>query len=153
MHQTKEMQRSSFEFQIALAKEYNLPVIVHSRDAMDETLEILQKYKPLTGIMHCFPGNRAAAKKVIDLGFYISFAGNVTYKKAFDLHESGAYVPLDRLLLETDAPFLSPVPVRGEKNRSEYVVHTYKFIADLRRIPLSAVTDAVTANFKGLLKN
>ena len=102
--------------------------------------------------MHCFQGDSAAAKRVLDLGFYISFAGNVTYKNARDLHDAAAYVPVDRLLVETDAPFLTPVPMRGKKNRPEYVKHTYEFLADLKREKISPLIDSVYENFKELIK-
>jgi TatD DNase family protein len=145
--QAAETQERSFRFQIELANRYGLPVIVHSRDAMEETVAILLDYPGTSGIMHCFPGDRDAAKKVLDLGFYISFAGNVTFKNAETLHDSAVYVPLDRLLIETDAPFLAPVPMRGKKNRPEYVVHTYRFIAGLRGEPLDRIAGAVYENF------
>ncbi|OHD65021.1 MAG: hypothetical protein A2176_04530 [Spirochaetes bacterium RBG_13_51_14] len=147
MRQPRESQARSFRFQIDLANRHGLPLIVHSRDAMDDTLGILRDYGATAGIMHCFPGDRSAARRVLDLGFYISFAGNVTYRSAAALHDSASYVPLDRLLIETDAPFLSPVPVRGKKNRPENVVHTYRFIAELRGEHLDRVIEAVRMNF------
>lgn len=150
MHQPEEMQRQSFEYQIRLAKEWGLPVIVHSRDAMEATLEILRAARPPSGVMHCFSGNADAARKVLDLGFTLSFAGNLTYPKARDLQEAAAYAPLDRLLLETDAPFLTPVPLRGRPNRPSYVAHIYKFLADLKKTGLSAVEDALHKSFMKL---
>lgn len=147
MRQPEEMQKQSFEYQIDLAARHDLPVIVHSRDAMEDTITILKKKSPPKGIMHCFPGSPADAKRLLDLGFYLSFAGNVTYKKAEVLHQSAQYVPLDRLLVETDAPFLTPVPHRGKKNRPHYVKHTYEFIAELRKEPLSTIKEAVWENF------
>jgi TatD DNase family protein len=148
-----EMQIRSFRFQIELARKHGLPVIVHSRDAMEETLAILGEYPGTVGIMHCFSGDAAAARRVLDLGFLLSFAGNVTYSSARVLHEAAAYVPLDRLLVETDAPFLTPVPLRGKKNRPDYVIHTYRFIAELRHEPLSRVADAVRENFRGMVSH
>ncbi len=97
--------------------------------------------------MHCFPGDKAAAKKALDLGFYISYAGNVTFNKATELHESAEYVPLNRILLETDAPFLTPMPYRGKKNRPEYVSHIYKFIAELKNIPEQKLIEEIYNNF------
>ncbi len=146
-------QERSFRFQIALANRLGLPVIVHSRDAMDETLALLSEYPGTAGIMHCFSGDREAARKVLDLGFYLSFAGNVTYRSATALHESAAYVPLDRLLVETDAPFLAPVPLRGKKNRSEYIIHTYRYIAGLRGEPVERIAGAVYENFMEIVSN
>jgi len=152
MRQTLDMQIQSFEYQVEEAVKWGLPVIVHSRDAMDDTLRILRDKRPVVGIMHCFSGNRDIAKRVLDLGFYISFAGNLTYKKATDLHEAASFVPSDRLLLETDSPFLTPVPLRGKKNRSEYVIHTYEFIAKLRKEGISKLKDSIYQNFNNLIK-
>ena len=152
MHQPREMQIQSFEHQLDLAKRWDLPIIVHSRDAMEETLSILKKKAPEVGLMHCFPGDKKIAKRVLDLGFYISYAGNLTYKKANTLHESALYIPEDRILLETDAPFLTPVPFRGKDNRPEYVIHTYKYLAELRKVSLSQLKDNIYDNFMSLLK-
>ena len=147
MHQPAAMQQRSFEFQIGLAQRHGVPVIVHSREAMDDTVAILKRLKPGKGIMHCFSGDSTAAAGILDLGMYISFAGNLTYKNAHELHDAAKYVPLDRMLLETDAPFLTPVPFRGKKNRPHYVSHTYKFLAQLRGEKLSSIEDAVYRNF------
>ncbi len=147
MRQPKAKQKASFEHQIAIAKEHNLPVIVHSRDAMNETIDILRAMKPGKGIMHCFSGNREAAREILELGFFISFAGNLTYKNARELHESAAYIPLDKMLLETDAPFLSPVPVRGRTNLPAHIRHTYTFLSQLRNETPAAITEQITENF------
>ena len=152
MHQPKEMQINSFEKQIDIAKKHKLPLIIHSREAMDESLNILKNKKYGHGIMHCFAGDSKTSKRVLDMGFMISFAGNVTYKNAVELHDAAAYVPLDRILLETDSPFLSPVPLRGKPNLPENIKHTYKFIASLKKIPLTKLEDSVTENFTGLIK-
>ncbi len=152
MHQPADMQRRSFEFQLDLAARHNLPVIVHSRDAAEDALAILRAKKPPLGVMHCFSGDGAMAKRFLDLGFYISFAGNLTYRTAADLHDAASYVPMDRLLLETDAPFLTPVPLRGKKNRPEYVVHTYEFIAALRKEPVPSLQELVFQNFTALTR-
>lgn len=152
MHQPKEMQINSFEKQIELAKKHKLPLIVHSREAMEQTLEILKNRRCGCGIMHCFAGDSAAAKRVLDMGFMISFAGNVTYKNAVELHDAASYVPLDRMLLETDSPFLTPVPLRGKPNVPEYIKNTYRFVAELKKIPLSKLEDSVTENFRGFIR-
>ncbi|MCX8123807.1 MAG: TatD family hydrolase [Spirochaetes bacterium] len=151
MRQPKKMQQESFHAQIQLAKKYNLPVIVHSRDAMEDTYAILKEYTPLVGIIHCFSGDHADAKKFIDLGFYISFAGNVTYKTATTLQQAAQYVPLDRLLLETDAPFLTPVPFRGKPNHPGLVSYTYNFVSSLKKVSLSNCIDNIAQNFSNLL--
>ncbi len=148
MRQERDVQVSSFIFQIDLANRCGLPVIVHSREAMDETLGILKKESRTAGIMHCFPGGKKAARDVLDLGMYISFAGNVTYRAAAELHESAQYIPLNKLLVETDAPFLTPVPLRGKKNRTEHVIHTYRYLSELRKEPLELIVSTVRANFR-----
>ncbi|MCP4138244.1 MAG: TatD family hydrolase [bacterium] len=152
LRQEKEMQQKSFEHHIEEAKKWNLPLITHSREAMADTIAMFKNNNPGRILMHCFPGDSKAAKEILDLGGYISFAGNVTYKKAVELHDSAAYVPLDRLLVETDAPFLTPVPFRGKKNKPEYVINTYKYIADLRNEPLEKLVDEVHKNFVSLTK-
>ncbi|MEJ5363182.1 MAG: TatD family hydrolase [Spirochaetota bacterium] len=151
MRQPKAMQQQSFHTQIQLAKKYNLPVIVHSRDAMDDTYAILKELIPLKGIIHCFSGTPSDARKFIDLGFYISFAGNVTYKTATNLQDAAQYVPFDRMLLETDAPFLTPIPHRGKPNHPGMVIHTYHFIAALKKAALSNCIDNIAQNFSNLL--
>ena len=151
-HQTKEMQKESFIKQIEIAKQWDLPIIIHSREAFDDTIQILKDTKISNGIFHCFPGDRKMAKQALDLGFHLSFAGNLTFKKATELHDSAKYVPLDRLFLETDAPFLTPVPHRGKKNLPEYVIHTYKFIADLRGDSLTKIEDSISENFVNFRK-
>lgn len=148
MHQPKDMQHNSFEFQIDLAAACGLPLVVHSRDAMDETIAVLKAKAPQPGIMHCFSGTPDSARRVMDLGFYLSFAGNVTYPKALDLQNSVRYTPLDRILVETDAPFLTPVPHRGKKNNSSFILHTYRFLADLKKVPLEKFAAAVNDNFE-----
>jgi len=152
MHQPEKMQRESFEAQIDIAKKHKLPVIVHIRDAMDAGLEIMRRKQAVNGIMHCFSGDSAVAKKVLDMGFMISFAGNVTYKNAVELHDAAAYVPLDRILLETDSPFLTPVPLRGKPNTPEYIKHTYKFVADLKKVTMQKLEDSVIENFEKMIR-
>lgn len=147
MKQKREMQEHSFMFQLELAEKYGLPVIIHSRDAMERTLEIIKETAPVRGIMHCFPGDEKDARGALDLGLTVSFAGNVTYKNAGELHRSASFVPLDRMIIETDAPFLTPVPLRGKKNLPWYIVNTYRFIADLKKVNLSKLEDAVYENF------
>jgi len=157
MYQPKEMQIHSFETQIDIAKKHKLPLIIHCRnamnssdamnDAMNETVQILKDKKYNYGIMHCFAGDSKAAKLVLDMGFVLSFAGNVTYKKAVELHDAAKYVPLDKLLLETDSPFLTPEPERGKSNTPEMVKHTYKFVANLKKVSLSKLEESITENF------
>lgn len=150
MRQPREAQLRSFEYQAGLAREWNLPLIVHSRDAMYDSITLLKESGPTRGVMHCFSGGVQAARQMLDLGFYISFAGNLTYKSAVEMQEAARFVPLDRLLLETDASFLSPVPLRGKRNRPENVAYIYEFCAALRREPLAKLAEAVLSNFTAI---
>jgi TatD DNase family protein len=151
MRRPEEEQINSFIRQIRISKKFSLPLIIHSRDAFNETISVLKSEKASTGIFHCFPGGIEEARIALDLGFYISYAGNVTYSKAVNLHESAAFVPMDKILLETDSPFLSPVPVRGRHNRPENIIHTYKFISELRKISLTLLEDSVMENFSKII--
>ncbi|MBN2041507.1 MAG: TatD family hydrolase [Spirochaetes bacterium] len=153
MRQPKNIQKNSFEYQLDVAEKNNLPVIIHSRDAEKDTLEILRNKKPGIGIMHCFSGDSKSAKKFLDLGFFISFAGNLTYKNAANLHDAASFIPLDRLLLETDAPFLTPVPFRGKSNRPDYVINTYNFIAELRNDNIEKIKTEIYNNFMNICSN
>lgn len=154
-HSPRDTQREVFQRQISKAKELELPIIVHSRDANDETVEILRGEYPadLTGmsgppgVMHCFGGTAETAKQLLDIGFYISFAGNVTFKKAEDLREAARFVPLNRMLVETDCPFLTPVPFRGKRNEPSYVVHTARFLAEMLGIEFEVFAKQTTDNF------
>ncbi len=152
LRRPKEEQTNSFIRQIRISKKFSLPIVIHSRDAFEDTISILKSENASYGIFHCFPGGIEEARKALDLGFYISYAGNVTYNKAVNLHESAAYVPLDKILLETDSPFLSPVPVRGRQNRPENIIHTYKFISDLKKISMEKLEDSVMENFSKIIR-
>lgn len=152
----REVQRAVFARQLRLAREAGLPVVIHSREADDETVEILRAEwsgAERGGIMHCFGGGARMAEEVLELGFVISFAGNVTFKKAEPLREVARLVPLERLLIETDCPFLTPVPFRGRRNEPAYVVETARFLAELRGVEpeeLGRVTSDNFARFFGL---
>lgn len=155
-HSPRDVQRQVFKRQIRLAKELNLPIIVHSRDADDETVEILENecsYADFRGgIMHCFGGSPAMAESLMRTGFLISFAGNVTFKKADDLREAARVVPLERLLIETDCPFLTPVPFRGKRNEPAFVVHTARFLADFYGVEIEKLAARTTGNFLDFFK-
>ncbi|MBV8857095.1 MAG: TatD family hydrolase [Acidobacteria bacterium] len=149
----REVQREVFARQLRLAKSLALPVIIHSREADDDTLEILRHEYAETvrgGVMHCFGGGPALAEGALALGFYISFAGNVTFKKADALREVARTVPLDRLLVETDCPYLAPVPHRGRRNEPAYVAATARFLADLRGLTAEEFGRATSENFTRL---
>ena len=146
-----EQQRNLFSSQIDLADRLSLPVIVHSRDAETETLDLLSSRTPSAGgIIHCFSYSAETALKLTDLGFYISFAGNLTYKKAELLKEAIKSVPLNRLLIETDAPYLSPQKVRSRKNHPGYIGYTYMHAAELLDMPLEKLVLSVNENFRNL---
>lgn len=150
-HSPRDVQREVFIRQIRIANELELPIIIHSRDADDETVEILQNecnYPEFRGgIMHCFGGTPEMAEQILKLNFMISFAGNVTFKKAENLRDSAKIVPLERLLIETDCPYLTPVPFRGKRNEPMYVVETAKFLADFYGVELEVLAEKTTNNF------
>lgn len=149
-HSPREVQREIFIEQLRLARELSLPVIIHSRAADDETVEILSSEwanNPRGGIMHCFGGTPQMAASVLELGFYVSFAGNVTFKKAENLREAARVVPLERLLVETDCPFLTPVPFRGRRNEPARVVEVARCLAELYGIEVEEVGRVTTENF------
>jgi TatD DNase family protein len=149
-HSPRDVQRDVFRRQIRTARELDLPIIIHSRDADDETVEILIEecsYDAFRGIMHCFGGTPEMAETLMKIGFFISFAGNVTFKKADNLRDAARVVPLDRLLIETDCPFLTPVPFRGKRNEPSFVVHTARFLADFYDVGPADLASATTSNF------
>ncbi len=157
-HSPAAVQKDVFEQQIELAGELDLPIIVHSRDSEEDTMEILDRhYKSgrynKTGVVHCYTGSPETAVRILDLGFYLSFGGIVTFKKAGEMREVVSSVPLERILLETDAPFLAPVPYRGKRNEPSYVSLVAEEIAALRQVPLEEVARVTTDNFNRLFLN
>ena len=128
---SRKRQIALFEEQIAAAAEHGLPAIIHTRSADDDTLDIL-KASSAKAVIHCFTGSRQFARKLLDLGAYVSISGIVTFKSADNVREVATYIPDDRLLIETDSPFLAPTPMRGKPNEPQYLVHTAKFLAALR---------------------
>ncbi|HEV7473283.1 MAG TPA: TatD family hydrolase [Pyrinomonadaceae bacterium] len=146
----REVQLKVFQRQLQLARGAKLPVIIHTREAEAETIEILKSEwsgSGLAGVMHCFSGSLELAQQAVELGFAISFSGIITFKKADDLRAVAKQVPLDRLLIETDCPFLAPVPYRGKRNEPAYVVEVARCLSDLRGISLEQVAEATTNNF------
>jgi TatD DNase family protein len=141
-------QHEAFERQLALAVSLGLPVAVHNREADADTLALLEPHMDrLHGcIMHCFGSGAEAARRFVDLGCHISFAGNVTFPKAEALREAAAAVPLDRLLVETDAPYLAPQPVRGKRCEPHFVTHTAEVLAKVKGVPIETLAEATTAN-------
>ncbi|HEU5481965.1 MAG TPA: TatD family hydrolase [Sphingomicrobium sp.] len=146
-------QRERFEAHIDAARSCGLPIVIHTRDAEEDTAAILEKAVKeggVTGVLHCFTGSAELARKGLDLGFYISLSGIVTFKNAHNLQETAKWIPLGRLLVETDSPFLAPVPHRGQTCEPAFVVDTAEFIAELRGQDHEALADATTANFFSL---
>ena len=149
-HSPRDVQRTVFDKHLLLASETGLPVIVHSREAEKDTLDILGRSGINKGVLHCFSGNMEMAERVMSLGFYISIAGPVTFRKSKELQEVAAGVPDDYLLVETDAPFLSPEPFRGKRNEPAYLIETLKQIAGLRGVTLEDIARITTLNAKRL---
>lgn len=145
-------QHRRFADHIQAANEAGLPVVVHTRDAGEDTLGMLKECQARCGVIHCFTENVAFAKGALDLGLYISFSGIVTFKNAPEIQEAAKYVPKDRMLVETDAPFLAPVPKRGKRNEPAYVRHTAEFIAKLRGEAVEEVAAYTTENFYQLFQ-
>ena len=146
-HSPPDMQVQALERQLDIAFELDLPVIIHDRDAHRDLLSLLKKKNRLyRGVIHCFSGNYDFAMALIELGFFISFPGTVTYKNAVDTQTTASRIPLERLLVETDCPYLAPVPFRGKRNEPFYVKHTAEKIAQLRQIELGKLEDATSAN-------
>ncbi|PYS85456.1 MAG: hypothetical protein DMF67_00450 [Acidobacteria bacterium] len=149
----RDVQRGIFVTQLRLARSEGLPVIIHSREADDDTVFFLRREwagARTGGVMHCFGGGLPLAEAALELGFMISFAGNVTFKKAENLREVARAVPLERLLVETDCPFLAPVPLRGRRNEPAYVVETARFLAGLRGVGTEEFGRVTSENFARL---
>jgi len=149
----REVQRDAFKKQLQMARERKLPISIHTREAEADTIAILDREwndSELGGVIHCFTGTRAFAEAAVERGFLISFSGVVTFKKAEDLRETARSLPLDRILIETDAPFLAPVPYRGRRNEPAYVVETALAVAELRGIEPEEFARATSENFKRL---
>jgi TatD DNase family protein len=149
----KVVQIKVFEAQLALAQELGLPVVIHDREAHNDVLNILTHFKgKIKGIMHCFSGDKEFAQHCIELGFLISFAGNVTYPKAYPLHEAARWVDLKDLLIETDCPFLTPQDMRGKRNEPSYLPITAQKIADLKGVSIDTVAEVTAKNAKTIFR-
>jgi len=145
-------QEEFFRGFIELAKKHDLPLILHARESYDEMVAILSEYEGLKGVIHCFSGTKAQAQKFLDLGLHISFTGIITYKNADDLREVVKMVPMEKIMVETDAPYLSPEPLRGQQNEPAHVVHTAKKIAEIKNLSLEEVAEITTKTAKGVFK-
>ena len=151
-----EWQRERFRTHIRAARACGLPLVIHTRSASDDTLAILREESQgevvhtVGGVFHCFTESAEVARAALDLGFYISFSGIITFKNAQELRDVAAFVPLDRMLIETDSPYLAPVPYRGKINSPAYVPYVAQQIAQLRGLPLEMVAEATSRNFERL---
>ena len=147
-HSPRDVQRATFERLIGLARAVNKPIVVHTREAAADTLDMLTSCgaRDVGGIIHCFSEDMAFATRALDLCFYLSFSGIVTFKTAKSVHEVAAAAPLERVLVETDSPYLAPVPLRGKPCEPSYVVHTAKRVAELRGMSMDQLAEATTAN-------
>lgn len=146
----RDVQRDVFKRQLQYAKEANIPVVIHSRDAKKDTLRILEDSGVTKGAMHCFSGDLEMAERAIAMGFHISVAGPVTFKNASKLREIAKIIPDNYLLIETDAPYLAPEPLRGKRNEPAFIIHTAKFIANLRGVSINDIDRIATLNTKRL---
>jgi TatD DNase family protein len=147
----KEVQKKVFTRQMELAKELNLPVIIHDRDAHEDTINIIKQFKGVTGEIHCFSGSVEFARECLKLGYYIGFTGVITFKNAKKAVEVAKEVPIDRIIIETDCPYMAPVPFRGKRNRSEYIQYMVNKIAEIKGIEPKDLNCASILNIKRLL--
>ena len=151
----KDVQIKVLQEMIKAAQESDLPIIIHNRQSDDDMIDILTssyKQKPFSGVIHCFSSSWDLAKTALDIGFYISASGIITFNSDSDIRDSFVKVPLDRLLIETDTPYLAPVPKRGKVNEPSYVVHTAKCLAQIKEVDFNIISDITTSNFFNLFK-
>ena len=151
----KSTQITSFEKQIELSQNLSIPLVIHMRSAEDDTLKIIRKKikeKKFNGVIHCFTGTKKFADEIIDLGFYISASGVITFKKSFDLRDIFATIPDDKILAETDSPYLSPEPLRGKVNQPSHIIHTIKKLAEIRNTKYDKLVELTKNNFLNLFK-
>ena len=145
----KEQQHEALREQMRWAEQYNLPVMIHSRDATEDTLNILREFPSVKGVMHCFSGSHEVAKQVIDMGYYLGIGGVLTFKNC-KLAEHLVGIPLERLVLETDAPYMAPVPYRGKRNESRWMRHVAERLAEVYNCSVEHIIETTTANEKAL---
>lgn len=145
-----EWQRERFRVHIRASKQTQLPLVIHTRSSSDDTVRLLKEEGAEAGVFHCFTETMDVARAALDLGFLISFSGILTFKNAADLREVAAFVPLDRCLIETDSPYLAPVPYRGKTNNPSYVPFVAKQIAELKGVPVETIAQATSENFERL---
>lgn len=146
----RDIQKECFDFQVKLAEKLDMPIIVHDREAHKDSLDIVKSNRGSRGVFHCFSGSREMAREVLDLGFYIAFGGSLTFKNNVKTVECAKYVPLDMIVVETDCPYLAPVPNRGKRNSSLYVHYVIEKIAEIKGIDKAIVESATYENAKKL---
>jgi TatD DNase family protein len=151
-HSPRAEQEAAFRIHIEAARAAELPLIVHTRAADPETIAILEETRPLAGVIHCFSTGRRLAERAVELGFYISLSGIITFKTAQEIRDIARALPLDRLLVETDAPYLAPVPLRGKTNEPSFIVHTAALVAQLKGLTPDELARATTDNFFRLFR-
>lgn len=147
----REMQKNTFRVQMNLAKELNLPVVIHDRDAHEDTLNILKEFPEVTGVIHCFSGSVEFARECLKLGYYIGFTGVVTFKNAKKIIEVAKEVPLDKMLVETDCPYMAPTPFRGKRNKSDYIKYIIEKISEIKGVPEEQISEITINNVKKML--
>jgi TatD DNase family protein len=146
----REIQREVFINQLQLARAVNLPITIHTREAWDDTMSILREHWSGDGVMHCFTGDPVQAREALDLGFHLGYGGVLTFKTADDVRESARITPDDRLLIETDAPWLAPIPYRGKRNEPSMMVETVRKLAEIRGTTPAGIGSITTTNFQRL---
>jgi len=148
----REIQKDAFRRQMELAKELKLPVVIHDRDAHKDTLDILKEFPQVIGVVHCFSGSVEFARECLSLGYYIGFTGVITFKNAKKTSEVAKIVPMDRILVETDCPYMAPEPLRGKRNQSDYIQYIIEKISEVKEKTIKEIEDATIFNIKHLLK-
>jgi TatD DNase family protein len=148
----REIQRAALRVQMKLANELKLPVVIHDRDAHSDTLDILKEFPEVIGVVHCFSGSVEFAKECLKLGYYIGFTGVITFKNAKKIVEVAKEVPLDRILVETDCPYMAPVPYRGKRNQSDYIKYIIQIISEIKEKSIKEIEEITIFNTKRLLK-
>jgi TatD DNase family protein len=146
-HSPRDQQIESFGLHIQAAAKTKLPLIIHTRAADDDTVQTLDRYDSVTGVFHCFSGGRDLAKAALDRGYYLSFSGIITFKKAEELRDVFYYVPIDRILVETDSPYLAPIPHRGKLNQPAWTRFVAEKMAEIKGVPLETIAHHTTSNF------
>ena len=148
----REIQQKAFRMQMALAKELDMPVIIHERDAHDDGMRIVKEFKGVTGVFHCYSGSAEMARQLVNMGWYIGFTGVLTFKNARKAVETAQQIPLERIVLETDCPFMAPEPFRGKRNDPRYLYQMAERLAELRGISVEEVCAISTKNAKCLYR-